>query len=106
MCDKAGVVLPERAGWHSLMRREITNIYHETTVKELPIIDYFRWSRKQRGLSQLPTYVKTPVAVTAREVLEQHPAVKMWKQVVPWLRETHPEYENNTRATQLYKQML
>lgn len=106
MCKKAGVELPPGAGWHALRRRVVTDVYAETSVKDMPIIDYFRWSRKGRGLSQLPTYVKTPTEVSDHKILLEHPMVKMWEQIVPLLMQLHPEYKDCARARQLYNENI
>jgi hypothetical protein len=106
MCSKAEVNLPERAGWHALRRTVVTDIYTKTNVKEMPIIQYFRWSTKQRHLGQLPTYVKLPTEASDREVLSQHPMLKMWETIVPYLVKWHPEYSTNPRAIQLYNENI
>lgn len=106
MCKKADIELPERAGWHALRRRVVTDIYEKTTAKEIPIINYFRWSNKQRHLSQLPTYVKSKVEETDRQILSEHPILEMWKTIIPYLMKWHPEYSNNPKALQLYNEMI
>lgn len=106
MCHKAEVELPERAGWHAIRRRVVTDIYEKTTAKEIPIINYFRWSNKQRHLSQLPTYVKSNVEETDRQILSEHPILEMWKTIIPYLMKWHPEYSNNPKALQLYNEMI
>ena len=106
MCHKAEVELPERGGWHSLRRRVVTDIYEKTTAKEIPIINYFRWSTKQRHLSQLPTYVKSKVEATDQEIMSQHSILEMWEAIVPYLIKWHPEYSNNSRARQLFNEMI
>ena len=72
----------------------------------MPIINYFRWSTKQRHLGQLPTYVKTPMEESDQEVLAQHPMIKAWETVVPYLMMWNPEYSNNPIARQLYNEMI
>jgi hypothetical protein len=106
MCKKADVELPERAGWHSLRRRVVTDVYEKTTAKEMPIITYFRWSNKQRHLSQLPTYVKSNIEETDRQILAEHPILKMWTDIIPLLMQMHPEYSKNHRALELYNQNI
>jgi hypothetical protein len=93
MCNKADIKLPPRAGWHALRRRVVTDVYEKTTLKEIPIIKYFRWSMKQeRRLSQLPTYVKIPTEVSDQQVLAQHPLLEAWQTVAPFLLKLHPDY--------------
>jgi len=104
MCKKAEVELPKGAGWHALRRRVVTDIYSDTTLKEMPIIKYFRWSTKQRHLSQLPTYVKVPQEVSDQEVLAQHPMLEAWQTVVPYLVKWHPEYSTHPKVSQLYNE--
>jgi hypothetical protein len=106
MCKKADIELPERGGWHSLRRRVVTDVYDKTSAKEKPIINYFRWSNKQRHLSQLPTYVKSEVEETDREILSEHPILKMWNTIIPWLMKWHTEYSDNPKDIQLYNENI
>lgn len=106
VCKKAQVKLPKRAGWHAIRRAVVTNIYHNTEAKEIPIINYFRWSTKQRHLSQLPTYVKSKTEETDMQILSQHPFVPIWQDIIPYLVEWHPEYSNSPRVRQLYNEMI
>jgi len=106
MCKKAEIELPEKAGWHSLRRRVVTDVYEKTTAKEMPIITYFRWSNKQRHLSQLPTYVKSNIEETDKQILSEHPILKMWNAIIPYLMKWHPEYSTNPRALELYNEMI
>ena len=106
MCKKAGVELPPRAGWHALRRRVVTDVYTKTNAKDMPIIDYFHWSRKDRNLSQLPTYVKTPTEVSDQQILLEHPMVKLWEQIVPLLMMLHHEYKKCAWARQLYHENI
>ena len=103
VCHKAQVHLPFRAGWHALRRRVVTDVYSKTTAKEMPIINYFRWSTKQRHLSQLPTYVKVPVEVSDQQLLAEHPVAKTWETIVPYLIKWHPQYIG---VRQLYNEMI
>jgi hypothetical protein len=61
---------------------------------------------KQRNLSQLPTYVKTPTEVTDKEVLREHPVVKMWEEVIPYLVHWHPEYSICPQVRQVYNESV
>jgi site-specific recombinase XerD len=106
ICKKAELNLPSRAGWHSLRRRVVTDIYQKTQAKEIPIINYFRWSNKQRNLGQLPTYVKVPIEVTDKEILSAHPIVKVWETVVPYLVKLHPEYSTNPNVVKSYNEII
>jgi hypothetical protein len=71
----------------------VTDVYTKTNAKDMPTIDYFHWSRKDRNLSQLPTYVNTPTEVSDQQILLEHPMVKLWEQIVPLLMMLHPEYK-------------
>ena len=106
ICKKAEIELPEEAGWHAIRRRVVTAIYERTDAKDLPIINYFRWSTKQRHLSQLPTYVHFNTEESDRRILAQHPFVPMWEGVVPYLMKYHPEYSQSTLARQLYNEII
>ena len=89
-----------------MRRRVITEVYNDTTVKEIPIINYLRWSMRRRDLSQLPTYVQVPTEVTDQQVLAQHPILETWETVVPYLVKWHPEYGTNPEVTKLYNEMI
>lgn len=92
MCKQAEVELPENAGWHALRRGVITGVYEETTQKELPIRKYFRWSTSGRQLGMLPVYVRTETEDSDKRLLAEHPILKTWEIIVPYLLKFHPVY--------------
>ena len=50
--------------------------------------------------------VMTPKEATDREVLAQHPMVKTWETIVPFLVKLHPEYSTCPQVLQSYNEML
>jgi integrase len=93
LCKKAGVATPPRTGIHSIRRSVATVLYSNTDLKELSIRRFLRWAEGGYNMGVMPRYVKTPVSVTDREVINKHPYVAMWKdmmQFLPYL----PQYDS------------
>jgi len=98
-------IAPE--SWLAFSQTASCDRHHQkTNAKEIPIINYFRWSNKGRNLGQLPTYVKVPVEVSDREILSVHPLVKIWEEVVPYLVKNHPEYRSEPKVQSLYNDIM
>jgi integrase len=99
VCRKAGVKWPERSGIHSIRRAVVTALYSNMNLKELSIRRFMRWSLG-RGMGVMPTYVKIPAETTDREVLECHPFVKVWEELLPFIKYL-PQWENLRVSVQL-----
>jgi hypothetical protein len=104
MVDKIGMELPERAGWHSIRRRVVTDIYTKTNAKDLPIAKFFRW--QVGGVAQLPTYVQVPMETSDSEILSQHPYVEVWENIIPLIMKLHGGYRTCQKAQELYRHLL
>lgn len=85
LCRKSGVATPHRTGIHSIRRSVATVLYSNTDLKELSIRRFLRWAEGGFGMGVMPRYVKTPVSVTDTEVINKHPYVAMWKEMVEFL---------------------
>ena len=85
ICRKAGVPWRKRAGIHSIRRSVISTLYGDTDLKEITIKRFLRWSMKSPGMGVLPRYVKIPYDITDLDVLQKHPYVAMWKEMIPFL---------------------
>ena len=74
------------------MRSVVTSLYSNTNLKEISIRRFMRWSLGV-DMGVMPRYVKTPLEVTDIEVLNQHPYIFMWKELLP-LKNYLPQYKN------------
>jgi len=77
--------MPSRGGLHSIRRSVVTALYSNTDLKEISIRRFMRWSLGGRDLGVMPRYVKTPAEVTDIEVLNKHPYVPMWKDMIAFI---------------------
>jgi integrase len=88
-CNKAGVLLPRRAGFHSFRRRTATEV-HEVEPSDINTSNFMRWS-VGRG-SMLSRYVQTPTEESDKAILEKHPFVRAWIEAVPYILKFNPHY--------------
>jgi len=93
LCRKAGVATPHRTGIHSIRRSVATVLYSNTDLKELSIRRFLRWAEGGYAMGVMPRYVKTPVSVTDREVINKHPYVTAWRQMMAFLPYL-PQYDS------------
>jgi integrase len=77
MCQKAGIQLPARGGFHSIRRAVVTSLWGLENTKELSIRRFLRWSTAVLGV--LPSYVQKPAEITDVEILKIHPYLGWWK---------------------------
>ena len=76
---------PHRTGIHSIRRSVVTSLYSHTDLKELSIRRFLRWAEGGYGLGVMPRYVKTPVSVTDAEVIDKHPFVVRWRDMLKFV---------------------
>jgi hypothetical protein len=79
------VPAPHRIGIHSIRRSVVTVLYSHTDLKELSIRRFLRWVEGGYGLGVMPRYVKMPVSVTDAEVIDKHPFVVRWWDMLKFL---------------------
>ena len=85
VCRKARVDCPKGTGMHAVRRAVASALFDEKcNLKELTIRRFLRWS-VSRVMGAFPRYVKTPVETTDLDVLEVHPYVKIWKELLPFI---------------------
>jgi len=60
----------------------------------------------QKNISCKLTYVKTPLEVSDKQILEQHPAVKIWQDALLWIVKWHPEFSHNESVVKLYNENI
>jgi integrase len=85
LCKKAGVPIRHRMGVHSIRRSVATALFEHTDLKELTIKRFLRWAESGYGLGVMPRYVRTPVSETDNKVINKHPYVVMWKDMIQFL---------------------
>lgn len=82
ICKKANIPWLKGMGVHAVRRAVVTSLYRDTSLKELHIKRFLRWSRG-RGMGVMPRYIQIPTEKTDAEVFEVHPFVKIWQQLLP-----------------------
>jgi len=92
ICKKARVHLPFKGGFHCFRRRVATSIF-ETESSEIAVHNFMRWS-VPRQFSMLNRYSRTPVEVGDLRILETHPFVKIWAEVVPYILKFNSHYNS------------
>ncbi len=93
LCKQAKVKLPERGGFHCI-RRRVATILTEIEHSEISIHDFMRWA-KPRQFSMLSRYRQTSVEETDKAILEKHPFVKLWEEIIPYLLSYNTSYTSN-----------
>jgi integrase len=91
ICKTAGVRLPYRGGFHAIRRRVVTEICGIES-SELNVHNYMRWA-PPRQFNILSIYRQTPAEETDRAILQKHPYVKRWEEVLPFLLRYNSTYE-------------
>jgi len=84
ICRKAGIDYSKGTGIHAIRRSVVTSLYSVPNLKELSIRRFMRWALDM-GMGVMPRYVKTPLETTDLEVLEVHPYVKVWEELLPFI---------------------
>ena len=90
ICKRAGVSLPKGAGYHCFRRRVVTTV-SEVEHSDTVVSNFMRWAKPRTMLSR---YKQTPIEQTDKAILMQHPFVKVWEQVVPYLLEFNSSYNS------------
>ena len=65
----------------------------EMEKSELAVHNFMRWS-VPRQFSMLNRYSQTPVEVGDLRILETHPFVKIWAEVVPYILKYNSHYNS------------
>ncbi len=96
ICEKAGIPLPYRGGFHSIRRTVATIVKHQLK-SDIDTHKFMRWA-EPRELGILAQYDQTRYEDIDKAVLEVHPMVHFWESVVPYLlamnRSYKPFYDN------------
>ncbi len=55
------------------------------------MVNQLRWAKPRTMLAR---YKQTPVEATDRAILEKHPFVKVWEEVIPYLLKLNTSYKS------------
>ncbi len=91
ICDEIGLTLPYRGGYHSIRRRVATTVKH-AIKSDIDTHKFMRWA-EPRELSILAQYDQTRYEDVDRMVLESHPVVKFWEEIMPCLLDLNRSYK-------------
>jgi len=88
ICKNAGVLLPFRGGYHCFRRSTVTAVSN-VEASDTNVSNFMRWAKPRTMLAR---YKQTPIEVTDKAILEKHPYVKIWEEVVPYLLRFNSHY--------------
>ena len=80
-------------GFHSFRRNVVTILDQLGTQSDISIHKFMRWSTP-RHLGMLDRYRRTPTEVSDMAILNQHPRVAMWEEIIPYLAKFNPYYRS------------
>jgi integrase len=91
--ERAEIPWRHGMGFHSFRRNVVTMLDGLGTQSDISIHKFMRWSTP-RHLGMLDRYRRTPTEVSDMKILEQHPRVKMWEEIIPYLAKYNPYYRS------------
>ncbi|MFC1892461.1 hypothetical protein ACFLYR_00255 [Chloroflexota bacterium] len=91
--EKAGVSWRPRSGFHSFRRNVVTMLDKAGGQSDIAIHKFMRWSTP-RHLGMLDRYRQTPTEESDAKILNSHPWVKLWQEIIPYLLEFNPYYKS------------
>lgn len=91
ICKLAGIKLPYRGGYHSF-RRTVATVVKKALRSDIDTYKFMRWA-EPRALNILAQYDQTRYEEVDRLVLDNHPIVKIWEQVTPYLLKLNTSYQ-------------
>lgn len=86
----AGIKLPKPSGYH-MLRRAVVTAVSEVEHSDTDVSNFMRWAKPRTILAR---YKQTPVEVTDKAILQKHPFVKLWEEVMPYLLDFNSSYQN------------
>ena len=81
------------SGFHSFRRNVVTLLDSMGTQSDISIHKFMRWSTP-RNLGMLDRYRRTPAEESDTKILNNHPRVKLWQEIIPYLIEFNPYYHS------------
>ena len=79
------------SGFHSFRRNVVTLLDGMGTQSDISIHKFMRWSTP-RHLGMLDRYRRTPTEESDTKILNNHPKVKLWEEIIPYVIEFNPYY--------------
>ena len=92
--EKAEVPWELGSGFHSFRRNVVTMLDQTSTQSDIAIHKFMRWSTP-RHLGMLDRYRRTPTEVSDTKILSEHPRVKLWEEIIPYLAQFNPYYSSH-----------
>ena len=90
--EKAQIPWQRGMGFHSFRRNVVTLLDGMGTQSDISIHKFMRWSTP-RHLGMLDRYRRTPTEESDTKILSNHPRVKLWQEIIPYLVEFNPYYK-------------
>jgi hypothetical protein len=79
-------------GFHSF-RRNVVTLIDKISQSDLDKSKFMRWSTP-RQLGMLDRYRQKPTEVSDMAILSEHPRVKLWQDIIPYLAQFNPYYHS------------
>lgn len=82
ICEKCGVSVDERYGWHSIRRRLVIELDNTKQLTNREIHQFMRWKAPTETFSFIPitiTYTERPTEELDLKIFSVHPFLKYWK---------------------------
>jgi len=89
--SKAEIPWQYGMGFHSFRRNVVTALDKLGTQSDIAVYKFMRWSTP-RHLGMLDRYRRTPSEESDMKILENHPRVKLWQDIIPYLVKINPHY--------------
>ena len=88
--EKANVYWPHGSGFHSF-RRNVVTLLDSCNASDMAQYKFLRWATP-RHLGMLDRYRKIPSEASDSKILEVHPRVRLWEEILPHMLELNPYY--------------
>ena len=90
IAEKAPVVWKHGSGFHSF-RRNVVTMLDSLDASDMAQYKFLRWATP-RHLGMLDRYRQIPSEASDAKILRQHPRVKLWEEILPYMLEFNPYY--------------
>jgi len=88
--QRASVPWRQGSGCHSF-RRNVVTLIDQIAISDISKSKFMRWGTP-RQLSMLDRYRRIPTEVSDAKILSEHPRVRLWEEIIPYLLEFNPYY--------------
>jgi len=93
IAKRASVFWKPGSGTHSFRRNVVTLLDSMGTQSDISIHKFMRWATP-RHLGMLDRYRRTPTEESDMKILNNHPRVKLWEEIIPYLFQFNPHYHS------------